>query len=88
MSDAGGSNPKTWVHNSAGSETINISTFVSNSVVGCDITQCLLMDVGCINPYPVGRLSINALAVTAVRNIALGWSETVCIKCNNNDGQV
>ena len=63
---------------------------MSNSIVGCDITQCSLMDVGCVNAYPTGRLSINALApfvITAARNHAPGWSETVCIKCDNNDGQ-
>ena len=65
---------------------MNISTFVSNSVVGCDVTQCSLMDVGCVNAYPAGRLSINALApfvISAVRNYIPGWSETVCIICNN-----
>ena len=63
---------------------------MSNSVVGCDITQCFLMDVGCVNAYPTGRLSINSGApfvVSAVRNYIPGWSETVCIKCNNFDGQ-
>jgi hypothetical protein len=83
--------PFIFAYNAAGTEAIGDSTnFFSNSVGGCGITSCIFYAAGCSiaysTAYPLGRVSVAAtgtFAITALRNINAGYTETLCFSCTN-----
>ena len=48
----------------------------------------MIRQTGCINPYTPGRITITSGTgkVEGVQNYIPGWTETVCIRCENSHG--
>ena len=53
-----------------------------------DINSCSLKQSGCSTAYSDTNLAINAVTgeVTAKKNVALGYADTVCVSCSNSHG--
>jgi hypothetical protein len=90
-------NPKVLAYSSSpATATVGLWTdFVTNSQTSptCDPLSCSLLAVGCVNTYasvyPFGMLSITSpTTVTGNTNSHTAWTETVCVKCTNDNGGI
>ena len=66
--------------------------FDNSATSSCDPSLCTLHDATCANTYasayPTGNLAIGSVAplqIVATTTVHAGWTETICVRCKNED---
>ena len=65
------------------------ATFFTKAGAGCAVTSCIVMAAGCTAAYTGNKFTLTLttpFAINAKKDVAGGYSETVCIKCTNDAG--